>query len=162
MFITIGLILVGAVLIAVLIRVATSRPEWTPTLGEATAEKAAWLKRARTAGAEGQRVTLMFNDYDEILTFADLNDENIDEITIRLDLLTSHLSLVTSTAPTSMDVRVCRSVAISARALSDQFRGERAARQSAPISPPTTNSYSQQKVDFEYAVRDLMNHVELL
>lgn len=126
---------------------------------------AAWLRRARDAAIEGQRVVNLLDgfDYSEHRAVpVELDDTAIDEAIERLDSLSSLMSQVSSTAPTAMDARVCRSVAVSATTLVEDLRSEGNERRRHEAVDSPTGHYARHVVEFELAVRDLRSHVELL
>lgn len=79
----------------------------------------------------------------------------------RVDVFGSQMAQVTCLAPTSMDARVSRSVAVSATAVGDTLRNERDRRLDGD-----DRQFSSAIVDrcaaLAVAVTDLGNHVELL
>lgn len=130
-----------------------------PSSGLAPAEKEAWLRSARTAAADGRRIASSLSDVPDDVALGALTDAELDTRIGELDLLGSQLTQVTCTAPTSMDVRVCRSVAVAATSLGDSFRSERDRRRG---DGRVVARYALRCADFRDAVRDLSNHADLL
>lgn len=78
-----------------------------------------------------------------------------------LDGFATHLAELSAHAPTVMDTRVCRGVAVQSRSFSDAFRGQRD-DPAPPDARERARSLYDRRTEFEVALRDLAEHVELL
>jgi hypothetical protein len=128
--------------------------------GSSIAEKDRYLQSARNALADARRLALDLEHVDRV---AELDADDLRSLTTRIDVLSSQVTQVTCLAPTAMDGRVSRSVAVSARSISDVLRGERDSRADPEGSVRrSADEFVQRRTEFSLAVRDLENHVELL
>lgn len=110
-----------------------------------------WLTAAGTVVADARQVAA------ELAEISSTDSATLSaDTTGELDRLTERLAELSASAPTAMDTRVCRSVAVRSKALSDALRSPQPPGQSAfPLRP-------RQQAQFETAVRDFSDHVELL
>jgi len=127
--------------------------------GPALVERNAWLRSARAAAAEGRRVAALFDEVPDERAVDELPDDQLGDRIAELDLFGSQMTQVTCTAPTSMDVRVCRSVAVAATSLGDSLRTERDVRRGDDCA---TARFATRRSGFRESVRDLTTHVDLL
>lgn len=131
-----------------------------PPAGSSIAEKDQYLQTARNALVDARRLAL---DLERIDGTAELDADDLQSLTGRVDVLSSQITQVTCLAPTAMDGRVSRSVAVSARSVSDALRDERDVRADPDGSARrSADAFIQRRTEFSLAIRDLANHVELL
>ena len=110
-----------------------------------------WLAEAGTAVATARRIAAELPDIQP--TTAAPSTDTTDE----LDRLTARMAELSANAPTTMDSRVCRNLAVRSKALSTALSSPQAPGRH-PITPPSDH----QRTEFETAIGDLANHVELL
>ena len=89
------------------------------------AEKDRYLQSAQNALVDARQLVL---DLERIDGVTELDADDLRSLTGRIDVLASQITQVTCLAPTPMDGRVSRSVAVSTRSVSDALRDEREAR----------------------------------
>ena len=131
-----------------------------PPAGSSIAEKDRFLQSARTALVDAQRLAL---DLERIDGPAELDADELRSLTGKIDMFTSQIAQVTCLAPTAMDGRVSRSVAVSSRSVSDALRNERESRSDPDCSARApADAFVRGRTEFSHAIRDLANHVELL
>ena len=131
-----------------------------PTAGSSIAEKDQYLHSARHALVDARQLML---DLESIDGTAELDADELRSLTGRVDVFASQVTQVTCLAPTAMDGRVSRSVAVSARSVGDALRAERELRANPRNSTHrSADAFVQRRAEFSLAVRDLANHVELL
>lgn len=110
-----------------------------------------WLAAAGEAVADARQVAA------ELTHISSTSSATLSaDTTGKLDRLTERLAELSTDAPTAMDTRVCRIVAVRSKALSNALRSS-----PSPGPRPFTLRPSQQ-AEFETAVRDFADHVELL
>lgn len=123
-----------------------------------------WIVEARSLIDEGHRLSeQVAGVVDDGAIRAGPGPESADP-SAGFDLLTSRLAELAATAPTVMDVRVCRSAAIRSRALSEVLRTHLGRDPMRPSNvrraiPPVVND---RRHEFDVAMHDLADHVELL
>jgi len=131
-----------------------------PPAGSSIAEKDRYLQSARNALVDARRLVL---DLERIDGTAELDADDLQSLTDSMDVFASQITQVTCLAPTAMDGRVSRSVAVSTLSVSDALRDEREARADPDGSAHrSADAFGQRRTEFSLAVRDLANHVELL
>lgn len=135
----------------------------TPAEGTSIGEEDQYLRAARNALAEGQQAVLDLEQLDEPVGLAALDTEDLRLTIGRIDVFSSLMTQVTCLAPTSMDARVSRSVAVSATAIGDMLRDERERRWNPDGTvSPSARTFVQRRSELVLALQDLHNHVELL
>ena len=128
--------------------------------GSSIVEKDRYLQSARNALVDARRLAL---DLERIDGTAELDADDLQSLTGRIDVFSSQITQVTCLAPTAMDGRVSRSVAVSALSVSDALRDERDVRADPDGSARrSADAFIQRRTEFSLAIRDLANHVELL
>lgn len=129
--------------------------------GSAIEDKDSFLLAARSALADGRRVVRDLEAVPDSRALGLVDAEQLRSLTGRVDAFGSQMTQVTCLAPTSMDARVSRSVAVSATAVGDTLRSERDSRVD-PEARRSPAAFDQRRSELALAVRDLSNHVELL
>ena len=131
--------------------------------GPAIAEKDTYLQAARFALIDGRRIVQDLETISDRGRLGQFDTEALKSMMGRIDVFGSQMTQVTCLAPTSMDARVSRSVAVSATAVGDTLRTEREMRLDPDRAPRrSAQGFSQRCSELGLAVRDLGNHVELL
>ena len=129
--------------------------------GPAIEDKDSFLRAAESALAGGRRIVRDLEAVPDSRGLALLDTEDLRRLIGRIDVFASQMSQVTCIAPTSMDARVSRAVAVAATAVDDSFRDERDVRLDPGARRPSA-SFDDRRSAFAVAVSDLGNHVELL
>ena len=121
-------------------------------------DAAEWFASADAAVAAGRRIAIKLEETSPTgaaTPSADTPDE--------LDRFTTRVAELIASAPTAMDGRVCRNVAVRSSALSTALRSmQDKNRDSSPAHHRHTQRPIHQQTEFETAIRDLADHVELL
>lgn len=119
----------------------------------------AWLQNASETARQGRRLA---RDVEPVTQVAESAAVDSSDVRRRLEGFTRVLAELATTAPTSMDARVCRSLAVSSQSLGDALGG--AGRDPDPVVP--AREARAQLVDryteFVTALGDLERHVDLL
>lgn len=149
-----------AVVVGVLIGYLVRR---AGTPGPAIDDKESFMRSARQALAEGRRLVHDLEAISAVDWRAGVGVDDLQALIGRVDVFGSHMTQVTCIAPTAMDVRVSRSVAVAATAVGDALRYERKARLEPDGAPrPSTADVGQRSQQLALAVSDLGHHVEFL
>lgn len=159
----------GPVLVAVVIAaavvgaVAARRFGRSPSVGDERAVEP-WLVEARSLVDEGRRVSDQVAGAVEDGAIVTRPGIDPADPSAALEALTQHLAEISAAAPTKMDVRVCRSLAVRSKLLSEVLRTR---PEHDPTRPPSGRGAVPQVLDdrrheFDVALRDLAEHVELL
>lgn len=145
-------VVVAAAVVALAWRLGSSSPSGVrDDVGDA------WLAEVHELIPEGRRIV-------DRATQSQLADESVplcataEELSGALDGLTQRLAELGPRAPTSMDARVCRSLAVRARALGNALD---AVGTGHAGENPTSTLVLREK-EFEVALSDLAEHVDLL
>lgn len=126
-----------------------------------------WLDRARALVRDGHELADVMADAVD-RSPADLSDDAIFRVVADIENLNDHIAAVSATAPTAMDNRVCRVLGVRARGLCAPYERELRVREvpgaerRAQFDSDTTQQPVQRLEEFEVALRDLHEHVELL
>lgn len=104
-------------------------------------------------------------DLDEIINRGTTHPASgsVADLSIQIDRFTTHVAELAANAPTAMDTRVCRSVGVRSRALNDVLRtlGDDSTTPSRRLRMSPGNLHDR-RTEFEAALRDLQEHVDLL
>ena len=116
-----------------------------------------WFARASEVSRAGGRLV----DEIEPIIQLDPNKPSLGSVTnptiCRLDDFTHDLAELAASAPTKMDNRVCRSVAVQSHSLSEALSALQASS-----DKPSLSDLSDRRDRLETALRDLEQHVRLL
>jgi len=134
-----------------------------PPAGSPIAEKDRFLRAARNVLVDARRLVLDLEGIGGTTELTALDPDDLRSMIGRIDVFSSQITHVTCLAPTSMDGRVSRSVAVSAVSVGDALRNERESREDPEGTVRrSADAFVQRRSEFSLAVRDLGNHVELL
>ena len=130
---------------------------------------AEWLDRARAAVHDGQMLAGTMTAAVEHPP-GDLPGDEISQILADLKEYHANIASVSATAPTAMDTRVCRELGIRTQALSDPYVRELRMREALgdgaehrpELAADPMQHPARRLEQFEVALRDLDEHVELL
>lgn len=119
-----------------------------------------WLAEVSAAVAEGRH---LLQGLQPDHSTGNPEETGIEELVDPLNRLTRHLADLTSDAPTHMDTRVCRNLAVSSRALADSLSEAQEPRTDSlrTVQEGSQAVFDRQR-DFEVALGDMADHVDLL
>jgi hypothetical protein len=159
----VAVVAVAALAIGAAIAAARNQPD--PGGGRSTPDL--WLDRARGVVRSGYELAGAMSDAIRHSP-TDLSEDAIVQILADVKTYNADVAALSATAPTAMDTRVCRNVGVRARGLCDPYERELRAREALGAGQQTGfGSDTLQQPDrlleeFEVALRDLDEHVELL
>lgn len=160
-------LIVGVVIVGRVIERRRAAP--TAAIGRATSTASGtammhpWLDRAGVAAQDGLSAV---RDLDEVglrspRTAA--NEPSFLGVSSRLDGVTHRLAELVSTAPTTMDERVCRNAAVRTRVFADALRDQPADGAVATGGTvPRGAELADRRDECEHALTDLAQHVLLI
>lgn len=126
-----------------------------------------WLGNARTVVRDGYVITAGMTESAE-RSPTDLTDDVIARIVSEIKGFITDLAGISAAAPTAMDTRVCREVGVRANALCAVYERELRVREAlgaehrSALAGDTLQQPARRLEEFEVALRDLDEHVELL
>ncbi len=155
----VGLLALAIVALVVNRSVSLSRRRGPAPVEPGTDHSTAWLKQAGDAARDGREIA---DDLERQIHGFESSASVTSELRQRLDALTHHLAELATSAPTSMDVRVCRGVAVNSQALGTALRLDAdldAARGHVSVG---RRELLDRHAQFVMALGDLERHVDLL
>lgn len=145
--------LLAIALVVMIVLTVVRRPS-KRDVGIDRADTDPWFQNARSTVDRGRAMVARLSDVSTTDTVSEVTLDDLDQLATRLAQLAA-------TAPTTMDHRVCRNAAIRCRTLMGVLRpdGRGAASPSpADVVPPLRDH----RAEFEAAIRDLADHVDLV
>lgn len=126
-----------------------------------------WLRAARAAVNDGCRISGRITEEGD-RSLPDLSDAVIDDIVSDMKHFGERIAVVSASAPTAMDTRVCREVGVRAHSLANVYERELRLRNAFDAEPRSTlagdtvHDPAGCLEEFIVALHDLEQHVELL
>lgn len=126
-----------------------------------------WLLSARAVVRQGDAIKLRLSEKSG-RSPRDLSDESLDEILSDLRSFGENIAVVSATARTAMDTRVCREVGLRARSLATVYERELrlsemyGAEPRSALEGDARHDPARRLDEFAIALSDLESHVELL
>jgi hypothetical protein len=124
-----------------------------------------WFEQARRLIDGAARLNELLSEDTQV---EGLDDDHLASLTRELRGFCTDAAVLGATAPTMMDARVARSVGLRAQVIADRYERELRLREvyaDGPVPPRTDEPGADQDLalhEFELAVGDLREHVELL
>lgn len=161
----IALVVILALVVGVMVIVFAGQNRTTTETRTDASED--WLRAARAVVHDGSRITGRITEEGE-RSPPDLPDGVIGDIVSDMQHFGKRIAVVSATAPTAMDTRVCREVGVRAHSLANVYerelrvRGAFGAEPRSALAGDTVHDPARRLEDFVVALHDLEEHVELL
>ncbi|MFW2333736.1 hypothetical protein [Ilumatobacter sp.] len=157
--IVVGLLALAIVVVVVVRSVVSSRQRGPGSVELGSDRSTVWLKQAGDTARRGRELAA---DLERPIQCGGSSVAVAPELHQRIDALTHQLAELATSAPTSMDVRVCRGVAVSSQALGSALGSDDDPDEISGRRPVGRQELLDRYARFVMALGDLERHVELL
>lgn len=155
----VGLLALAIVVVVVVRSIILSKRRGPGSVDLGSDRSTAWLRQAGDTAREGRKLAA---DLERPVEGGVSAVAVAPELQQRLDALTHQLAELATSAPTSMDVRVCRGVAVNSQALGSALGSHGEPDALSGHGPVGRQELLDRYARFVMALGDLERHVELL